>query len=121
MTFNYASVAATAIRLLKRFGAPVTLRNYTIGTYDPATGATTTAYTDVVHNGVLLDFGAGQVNAAGGGLIQAGDKRLLLEPGTVPALEDHVIVGGTEYVIKGVGEVKPAGVPVLYDLHLRSG
>lgn len=120
MTFDYAEVAATSAEILEEFGAPVTIRNYTIGTYDPATGGTTSTFSDVVKNGVLLDFAAGRTLGPGG-LIQAGDKRLLLEPGTVPALEDHVVVqGGVEYVIKGIGEVNPAGVPVLYELHLRS-
>ena len=120
-SFNYARTAATAARLLSKFGAPVTLRNVTIGTYDPATGQTATTNTDTTRNAALLEFGAGQVNAAGGGLIQAGDRRCLLEPGVVPALEDHIIAQGKEYVIKGIGEVNPAGTPVLYDLHLRSG
>jgi hypothetical protein len=121
-SFNYARIAATSIRLLAKFGAPVTLRDKALGTYDPATGAVTAAApADKVRNGALLDFGAGQVLAPGGGLIQAGDKRLLLEPGSVPGLEDNVIAGGIEYVIKGIGEVNPAGTPVMYDLHLRKG
>jgi len=118
MSFDYAELARTASKLLREFGQDVTLRNYSLGTYDPATGSATPTYADLTKKGVLLDFGAGQTLGTGG-LIQQGDKRLLLEVGSAPSLEDHIVVGTTEYVIKGVGEVNPAGTPVLYDLHLR--
>lgn len=114
----YSDMAAVALEQLTEFGQDVALRNYTVGTYDPADGTVPTTYADVTRKGALFDFGAGQINGPGG-LIQGGDKRLLLQAGTVPALEDHVIVDSVDYVIKGVGEVNPAGTPVLYDLHLR--
>lgn len=119
MSFDYAELATVAASLLADFGQNVILRNYSIGVYDPATGKSTTTTTDSFRKGAPFDFGAGQTNGTGG-LIQAGDKRLLLEPGTVPSLEDHIIFGGLHYVIKGLGEINPAGTPVLYDLHLRT-
>lgn len=120
MTFNYAKTAATALRLLTRFGADVTLRNVpSTGTYTPGGTNVPGGPTDVTRKGAIFDFGKGQVNAAGG-LIQGGDKRLLMEVGVVPSLEDRVVANGVEYVIKGVGEVNPAGVPVVYDLHVRA-
>ena len=38
MSFNYPATAATAKRLLERFGAAATLKRDTTGTYDPSTG-----------------------------------------------------------------------------------
>lgn len=116
---DYAALAATAARLLAEYGQAVTLRNYTVGTYDTSTGRTTTTNADITRNAALFDFGEGQTIGPGG-LIQQGDKKLLMEAGVVPALEDHVIVAGVEYVIKGISEVNPAGVSVAYTLHLRT-
>lgn len=120
MAFNYARTAATSARLLAKFGRDVTLRNYSTTTvaYDPSTGTMAPTTSDSTRKGALLDFAAGQVNGPGG-LVQQGDKKLLMEPGTVPALEDRVLVGTDEYVIKGISEVNPAGTPVIYELHLR--
>ena len=117
-TFNYAKSAATALKLLTKFGRTVTRRNYTVGTYSPSTGANAVTYADTTWKGALLDFGAGKTLERGS-LIQVGDKRLLLEAGAAPQLEDHMIVGSTEYAIISVGEVNPAGTSVLFDLHLR--
>ena len=119
MSFDYADIATTAKDLLAEFGQPVTLRNVTIGTYNPATGTNTTTTTDVTRNAALFDFAEGQTLGPGG-LIQQGDKKLLMETGVIPALEDQVIVSGVLYVIKGVGESNPAGTPVMYKLHLRT-
>lgn len=118
MTFDYAKAAATALRLLTQFGRDVTVRSYTVGTYDPATGANSVTTSDVTKKGALLDFGAGKT-LVNGGLIQVGDKRLLLESSAAPSPQAHIIVGSVEYVIISVGEVNPAGTPVLFDLHLR--
>lgn len=120
MAFDYAKAAATALRLLTKFGRDVTLRNYTVGTYDPATGTNSVSTSDVTVKAAVLDYGAGQMEQAGN-LIQSGDKRCLVQAGTVPALEDHVIVGSKDYSILSVGEVNPAGTPVIYNLHLRHG
>jgi hypothetical protein len=58
--------------------------------------------------------------------IEQGDKRLLLAvfdennndvivtPGNV-----DILVNGTEYKVVGVGEVNPAGISILFDLHVR--
>ena len=118
MTFDYAKTATTALRLLTKFGRDVVRRNYSVGVYDPATGANAVTYADTTWKGALLDFGAGKTLERGS-LIQVGDKRLLLEAGATPQLEDHMIVGTVEYAIISVGEVNPAGTSVLFDLHLR--
>ena len=120
MTFNYSKSAATALKLLTKFGRTVTRRNYTTGTYNPATGANAVTYADTTWKGALLDFGAGKT-VERGGLIQVGDKQLLLEAGASPQLEDHILVGTDEYAIVSIGELNPAGTVVLFDLHLRKG
>lgn len=120
MTFDYSKSAATALILLTKFGQDVILRSVTIGTYDPATGANAITTSDTTVKAAILDFGQGQTEQ-GGNLIQVGDKKCLMQAGTVPALQDVVVVGTKVYAVLSVGEVNPAGTPVLYTLHLRHG
>lgn len=120
MTFDYAELATTAEELLTEFGQDVTRTSYTAGTYDPATGATTPTTASTTRKGAIFDFGAGQTLVRGT-LIQAGDKRLLVDVDAAINPQDHFTVGGKEYVIISVGEINPAGTRVLYDLHLRNG
>jgi len=115
----YTRSADTSLRLLTKYGQNVTRRSYTIGTYDPATGSNSNVTVDTTRKGALLDFGAGQTLERGT-LIQGGDKRLLLDSASAPGPQDHFIVGGIEYVIVSIGEVNPAGTPILYDIHLRT-
>ncbi len=119
MTF-YSDMALTASQMLAEFGQLVTLRKAGIGTYDPSTGKNTRpAVNDVQVHGAVFDYPPGQVNGPGG-LIQGGDRRLLLEAGTAPSLEDRVIVGPVEYIIKGFQTINPSGAVVMYDIQLKT-
>ena len=118
--FDYAEMAALGTELLTEFGQTVTHHNKSIPAYNPADSSAAPTNADTSCKGALFDYGKGQTVAAGGGLIQQGDKRLLVEAGKmVPSLEDQFTVNGSRYVVKCIGDVNPAGVPVLYDLQLR--
>lgn len=119
MTF-YSDLTTTATELLTEFGQDVTRRSYTTGTYDTAAGSVTPTTADTTRKGAIFDFGAGQTLERGA-LIQAGDKRLLLDASATVSPQDHIIVGSKEYVIISMGEINPAGTSVMYDLHLRNG
>lgn len=116
---DYAKSKATAIALLTKFGQSVLLRNVTIGTYDPSTGANAVTSSDISVNAAMFDFGKGQTEMFGN-LVQTGDKRCVMSATATPSLEDKVVVGGKEYAIIGIGEVNPAGTKVLSTLHLRA-
>lgn len=117
MTF-YSNLAATAARLLTKYGRSMTLRQAGAATYNPATGQNTASTTDTTCHGALLDFTDGQTTHAGS-LIEVGDKRLLLESSVQPKLENLVIIGGTPWVVKGLKEINPGGTVVLYDARVR--
>lgn len=119
MTFDYAAAAADALETLAEFGAPVTRRAVTTGAYDPATGAASVTTADTVRTGVFFDFKAG-AQYERGQLIQVGDKRLLLDASATVALADRFVDGaGVEWSIVSLGSIAPAGVAVLYDIHVR--
>lgn len=118
MSIDYVAIAASSLTALTDAGQDVTRRTYTTGAYDPATGTAAATTADTTRKGVLLDFGSGKTLERGT-LIQIGDKRLLLDAEATVSQDDHFIIGGVDYSIVSVGEVNPAGTPVLYDIHLR--
>lgn len=117
---NYQRLATTASRLLAKHGRNITLRRTSAGTYDPATGTASSTTSDQTLKGALFDFGKG-VTTVRGTLVEAGDKELYVEArtGVVPATRDTVIVGADTYSVVSVGEINPAGTPVVYSAHLR--
>lgn len=119
---TYASNAATALRLLTKFGQDVTRRAYSVGTYDVNTNTMTPTTADTVRKGALFDYSLQQAGAALaiGTLIQEGDKQLLLDATGPVELQDHFIIGGVEYTLVNIKVLNPAGTPVLYDLHIRT-
>ena len=118
-SYDYAKLAARALRLLTKYGAPVTRMAYALGTYNPATSMATPSVTNTTRTGLLLDFGAGQTTERGT-LIQGGDKRLLLDPTAGVTLGDAFVCNGTQYMVVSIGEINPAGTVVLYDIHLKT-
>jgi hypothetical protein len=127
MTFDYTKSAATAERLLQKFGQAVTLSRPSTSapTYDPATGiSTSVAPATYIGRGAVFDYKQTDVNAT---LVQAGDQRLYLSPfqadGSAmpePKTSDEIaLANGTTYSIVRAGKVDPAGTKVLYDLQLR--
>lgn len=125
----YSDLAATVTRLLTKYGQSVTLRRYSVGggSYDPATGVTSVTTSDEIRIGVILDAPGNRLEriygqkAQGNTLIQELERWLYIEPnGSVPRLQDHVVVQGTEYVIVDVQTIGPGGIPVAYLLVLRT-
>lgn len=121
MSFDYDKSAATALRLLQKFGQAVTLRKQTAGAYDPATGAATVTTSDYSATGVFLDYklqNSGQ--ALENSMVQVGDKKLLLSPDVTSAPDvDDLIIGQGTWRIVNIKAVNPSGTPVLYELQLR--
>lgn len=115
----YDELSVTALELLTAFGQPITRRSYTEGVYSPATGLTTPSAVDTARTGAIFDYGSGS-SLVRGGLIQGTDKRLLVDGTDSVNPQDHFIVNNIEYVIVSVGLVGPAGIAVLYDVHLRA-
>lgn len=116
----YSDLAKTALSLLSQFGQTVTRREYVSGAYDPATGTAAQTFVDTSRKGALFDFGQG-VTSVRGQLVQVTDRQLLLDATGPVTADDHFIAGGTEYTVVSLGEINPAGTPVIYDLHLRNG
>lgn len=114
----YTKSAATALRLLTKYGQAVTLSHSTPGTYDPATGSVSTVVTTQTGVAAELSYSAFELTNT---LIQRGDKKLLLAASgiTTPVVDDTVTVGTVVYTIKNVNTLAPAGVAVTHELQAR--
>lgn len=120
MTFNYNASAATAARLIQKFGTAVTMGRSVPGAYDPATGAPgTPTVTSQTVQAVVLDFPQSYID---GTLIRAGDRRCLVSAvgTTAPLAGDTFTWKGQALVVVQAKELGPAGTAVLYTLQVRT-
>lgn len=116
MTF-YSDMASTVTELLAEFGAPVTIRRVTGGTYSPSTDATTGATTtDLAATGLVRDYRAGQID---GTTIRRGDRELVLDATVTPTVDDTVLIDSAYWDIVNVRAINPAGTPVAYFVQVR--
>ena len=116
MTFNYAATAATATRLLERFGAACTLKRETEGTYDPATGTAPITVASLATTAAVFAYEQKYID---GTLILQGDQRAYMAPAVTPRQGDKLTWQGKDYEVVAVKPVSPAGVPVLFEAQIR--
>lgn len=115
----YLKMAATAQRLLTKFGAPVTLQRYSGRSTDPVTGVVT-AGTDasVTTTGLLKPFPDSLID---GERVLASDRMLILSAEQVPQPTDKPVIGGQNWAIVegGITTVSPAGTDIVYFVQVR--
>lgn len=116
MTFNYPATAATATRLLQRFGAPATVKRTTAGTYDPATGTSTPSVASLPTTAAVFAYAQKYID---GTLILQGDQQAYCAPGVEPKQGDVLTWQGDDWTVVSVKPTSPAGVPVLFEAQLR--
>lgn len=116
MSFDYTSTAATALRLLERFGAAATLKRTAAGAYDPSTGQSAETVTSLSTTACVFDYPQKYVD---GTLIRVGDKQAYLAATYEPKQGDKLTWSSVDYEVIAFKAVSPAGVPVLYEAQLR--
>ena len=116
MTF-YANMAATALRLLDKFGRPVVLTRTTGESIDPVTGRTTPG-TDasVTTTGLLKPYPDRMID---GTRILDSDRELILSNERVPVPSDKPTIGGENWSIVNIKTISPAGTDVIYFCQVR--
>lgn len=119
MSFNYSASAATANRLIKKFGTSVGMDRVVLGEYDPDTGTTPTTTTTQTVKAVVIDFPQRYID---GTLVRAGDRRAIVSAvgATAPLQGDTFTWKSIPQVVVSVKELGPAGVAVLYTLQVRT-
>lgn len=116
--FNYTRVAATALRLLRRFGAETTLTRPGVSSYDPDTGAVTA--TPVVDGCTAAVFPY-EDKHIDGSLILATDQQALVAASGLnePKPGDVLAWGGRGLTVVKAKNLGPSGVMVLYEVQVR--
>lgn len=119
----YDTFQATATRLIDKFGQAATLKQSTIGAYDPATGTASETVTSSTGRVVVTDYDIRQVD---GTLIQRGDKRILLSVITgvgakdvSPVPGDKIVVGNVTYTVVDASPLSPGGTVVMHEIQAR--
>lgn len=124
----YGRAAQTTLRMIKKYGMPVTLRRQSVGTYDPSTLGATVQTNDSTRYLLKLDQPGSQIAQRFGNnyeketLRERNEKWAYMEAtnGPAPQLQDHIIMEGVEFVLVDVQAVGPSGVPVIYQLVMRA-
>lgn len=116
MTFNYHATAATAARLLQRFGASATLKRTTTGAYDPSLGYAPVTVTSHVTTAAVFAYPQGYIDGTN---ILHGDQQAFMAPAVAPKQGDKLTWQGRDWDVIAVKPVSPAGVPVVYEAQVR--
>lgn len=116
----YQRAAATARRLLDKFGASGAITRTTAGGgYDPATGGTGGGgggESVQACTAAVVSYDAKEIDGTN---IRAGDARVLIAPTATPIAGDVIEVAGRRLVVINVNTVAPAGLVVLHDVQAR--
>lgn len=119
MTFDYAKAAATADRILQKFGSAGQItRKERSGAYDPTLGQVpeVTITQDIV--AVVLPVDTEMVN--GTAVLITDETAYMSAVGTIePKPADVLEINGKSYTVTGVRWTAPAGVGVLGQLFVR--
>ena len=116
MTFNYASTAATALRLLQRFGLATTFKRTASAAYDPSTGTSAETTTTLDTTAAVFDYKQGYVD---GTLIRQGDRYAILSHQNEPKQGDKFTWEGADFDVVNVKPLAPSGVKVIYEVQIR--
>lgn len=114
-----ARMAATALRLLTKYGQPVTLVQKNTGAYDPTTSTAVEANVLFYGFGMSLAEPTGEID---GTMVVSGNKTILLSIQTaVPQPSDSLIINGVNYSINTVLTMNPDGTTIMYEIAVRVG
>lgn len=120
MSFNYTNSAASALKLITKFGASATLVKRAEGSYDTATGSSAITETSYTVQAVLLNYGANETNTAGS-LVAASDRKVIMQATTVtPDVSDTFTFNSVTYRVVEVKTLSPAGTNVLHELRVTA-
>ncbi|KAF1706287.1 hypothetical protein [Pseudoxanthomonas sacheonensis] len=115
-SFNYPATAATATRLLTRFGATCTLVRTTTGAYDPATGSNTVTVENLPTTAAVFAYDQKYID---GTLILAGDQLAYCAPAVTPKQGDSFTWNSATFTVIAVKPISPAGIPILFEVQIR--
>jgi hypothetical protein len=117
VSFDYAKSAATALRLIKRFGAPAAIVT-TTSVYDPDSDTNVNTPVSTACIACVIDAEKSHID---GTLIQTGHRVALVPPQGIdtPKPGAKLLWEGVQMQVAIVKTLAPAGVAVLHELQVR--
>lgn len=122
----YERMAATALRLITRFGQVGTISDVTPGTYDAVSGDELTPDTPISQTAqmILLDYTLQESGAKynEGNQVLAGDKKILIAAqglAWAPMMTSRITADGAVWQAVNIKASNPAGTPLVYEIHGR--
>ena len=113
----YNSMAATASKLITKFGAQGTIKRTTGGSVNPVTGVTvagtTTTYTP---KGLVQRYAEALID---GTRILSSDRLVIVDNTIEPLTTDKVTLDSQDWTIVSVQQAKPSTVGVVYFIQAR--
>lgn len=116
MSFDYAASAATAKRLLAKFGQSMTFK--APDRYDgPPSAGVTIPGRSIAGTGVILDYKNSEID---GTVIQTGDAKVIIEATSEPPENGmRADINGKRWRVEDWSPLAPAGKVVMYTLQVR--
>lgn len=116
--FDYARMAATATRLLVKFGREVQISiDSGSSTYDPDTGTNAPVHPSNTCNG--CDFALKGETFEPGSLIQAGDRYAYVDYSSTIPVGSKYIANGVTWKIVAVKTIAPADIILAHKIYIR--
>lgn len=120
----YNNLAATAARLITKFGAVGTIKRTTGGSVDPVTGDTTAGTTVTYSPNTIVQRYSDEIigSSPRSGIatnILASDRLIILDDTIEPLTTDTITIRGENWKIISITESRPAGVPLVYFVQAR--
>lgn len=113
----YTSMAATASRLLTKFGMAITIKRTTGNSINPVTGVvvggTTVSYTP---QGLVQRYRDDQID---GTRILSSDRLVIVDNTIEPLTTDTITLSSQDWSIISVQESKPSTVGIVYFIQAR--
>jgi len=113
----YNGLAATAARLITKFGAVGTITRTTGGSVDPVTGDTTAGTTVTYSPNTIVQRYADEL--VDGTRILSSDRLIILDNTIEPLTTDKITIRGENWTIVSINESRPAGIPLVYFVQAR--
>lgn len=117
MSAFYDNMAATASRLIGKYGQVISIKRVSGGTIDPVTGTTTAGTTTSYPvQGILQRYPDSLID---GTRILTSDRLAILAPAVEPVITDKLAFGGKDWAIASIQTANPAGTPLVYFVQVR--
>lgn len=112
MSYDYSKLAATASKLLTKYGKNIELKRVAGGSVDPVTGQVTAGMSSTLKtNGIFRAYPDSVID---GTRILKSDREVIIDGTVEPKITDKIVIGGEDWIIKNVVAQKPANSALVY-------